>query len=452
MKVIYSHNQLLTQDKIFTYLNANVAAGGSTITVDSIIGFAIKKIILIEEFGNESSEIIKTHASTAPSGNTITLASNLTFAHSRRAKVYLIDYDQIEISHADTVGGTKTVLSTIALQSDQLETQYTDTAEASGYYFMRWKDTVGTTYSDYSDPIPYTGYATNQVGKVIEYALTRNKTDFTDNVNHEFCIDEINACLSYIRGKLKRWSSLQVLDYDLGNVSLGVNSFTLPSNVWGYAPKAIMGVKIGTDTNMTYYDRLDWDNEMKDIAHTTLESAASAAATSITLEDSRDYDDSGSVYILGYTITYTANNRTTGVLSGVPASGTGSITATLAASSDVWSGGVSTGTPSKYTLYDDKLYFYPLIDSDLSGRNIWLDYWTEAPEVDTDGDTLDISRYNMVKYWLTWCIKAQIDTNGVRNYNSTDYKMFEQILFDSIRTEVSGHRSRIHPKINSIKY
>jgi len=451
MKILYSKNQPLTEDKLYTFLNASSLSGDSTITVESIVGFAINKIILIGDFGNERSEVIKTHAVTSPTGTTITLASSLVFDHPSRTKVYILDYDQIEIAHASTILGDKTSLATISIQTGTLETQYSDTSQTSGYYFLRWKDSIGTTYSDYSDPIPFEGYGENTVGKAIQYALNRNKTDFTDLLSHDFCIEEINLCLDFMKGKLKRWSSLQEFDYDLGNVSLGVNSFTLPTSMWGYSNKAVASVRIGTESELVYKDKVDWEKELVGIPHTTLTSTESIGDISIALTSSRDFDDDGSVYILGQTITYTDNDRDTGVLSGIPASGTGSITSELASGSGVWSG-VDTGNPDSYTIYENKLYFYPLVDSTLSGRNIWLDYWKEAPTIDSDGDTLDIARYNMVKYWLVWVIRSQINTNGLRSTQDTDYMMFSAMLSDAIRLQTSGRKSRIRPKINGITY
>ena len=122
---------------------------------------------MIGELGNEQTEIIKTHSSTAPTGSTITLASNLVFSHLQGAKVYIIDYDQIEFSHADTEAGTKTVLSTENIEADSIQTIYKDSTESAGYYFVRYKNSIDSSYSDYSDPIPYEGFGANTVNTAI---------------------------------------------------------------------------------------------------------------------------------------------------------------------------------------------------------------------------------------------------------------------------------------------
>ena len=83
-----------------TVLTADIASGSNTFRVKDIDGFATDQILLIGELGREGSEIIKTDASTAPSGTTITLSSNTVFAHSAQTRVYLLEFDQIEFSHA----------------------------------------------------------------------------------------------------------------------------------------------------------------------------------------------------------------------------------------------------------------------------------------------------------------------------------------------------------------
>jgi hypothetical protein len=185
MKNLYILNTDLTVDKKNTFLTTDISSGGSTLTVRSIVGLAIDKIICIGEIGEENSEIVKTHSATAPTGTTITLASTLTFNHNRGTKVYIIDYDQIEVSWCATTTGVKTVLDTINIQSDQDETLYSDITETTGYYFSRFKDSINTTYSDYSDPIAFGGLGANTVWSIKHRALT----DLGEKVDGEIISD-----------------------------------------------------------------------------------------------------------------------------------------------------------------------------------------------------------------------------------------------------------------------
>jgi len=454
MRPIYANNIELIKNKKATFLSDDIASGVLSFTVDSIVGFAVNQILLIVEPGNETAEIVKTHGSTAPSGGTITLAAATKFAHSQGTKIYIVDWDQIEFSWGASTTPTA-VLTTIDIQSDQVETQYTDTTYSVGNYFVRFKNTITTTYSQYSDPIPWGGYAEDTVGAIIDYALNRNKLlDFTDNVDHKFCVDEINACLKIIRGKLKKWHSLQSFDYELGTTSRGIYKFALPSEMWKYSNKSVLALRIGKGEALIYKDKREWNEEMVGVAHTTLSANALVGAVTITLTDTDDFEDSGAVMVKGQSITYTALDRTTKIASGIPASGTGSITAALTAGDDVWQGSYAEGEPDMFTIVDGNALIWPMASAVCTNRNVLLDFWKEAPTVETDADTIDIMRFDMVKYWLTWAIRSQLKNDGMRDATDGDYVMFTECLTDAIKIELKTHgqKYKIRPALNQIKF
>lgn len=455
MKTLLSGNSPLTESSIYTYLTSSASSGDSTISVDSIIGFDINQILLIGDWGNEHSEIIKTHATTTPSGTTITLASNLVFDHNPREKVYLISYDQIEISHSNTETGTKTVLATIDIQADQLETQYIDTTQSTGYYFLRWKNTITSTFSDYSSPIPYTGYTSKQVGSIIDYALKRNNLEsFTDNIDYDFCISEINACLDYISGKAKKITDFSNFDYILTQLSEGINSVALPDNIYDKeGNKSIYAVRIAGSSPLEWKNKKEFDAEMEGVYHTITTADASAGDTTLTVKSTGDFDDSGTVdvYINGtlYSITYTG--KTTTQFTGIPSSGDGSITVTIPSGTNVWYG-EEVGEPLYYTVYGGNLYYYPLPDSTYENKNLLLDYYTGVIEVNSLDDEIDLERFGMIKYWLTWAIRSQIKNDGIRDLRDPDFVMFSGMLNDYITKNINSHRKKIYPKINGIFY
>ncbi|MCK9578701.1 Ig-like domain-containing protein [bacterium] len=455
MKTIFLNNLELIKDKKLTFLTSDVSAGDSTLPVESIIGFAVNLILFIGEPGDEKSEVIKTHATTPPSSLSVFLASNCVFDHVQGTPVYIIKYDQVEFSHAVTIAGTKTVLDTINIQADEINTQYDDSTYSSGYYFTRLKNTIGAgSYSDYSDPIPYNGYGDNTVGAAIDYALKRNKTEFTENVTKDFCIEEINNCLQFARGKLKKWHNLQEFDYSLGATSRGINKFAMPSDAWQYSYKSVLGFRIGSGKNLTYKDKTEFEEYLEGVNHALLSSGAIAGDITITVDDPHDFPDSGDVMIKGQVITYTAIDRTTGAITGIPASGDGAITATLTAGDDVWQGDYEEGNPDIFTVYDGYIRFWPLCSASYIYKNGWMDYWKEAPSVDSDNDTLDLSRYDMVKYWLTWAIRGQLKNDGMRDPNDADYGLFNTILNDAISIELRTHgqKYKTRPLLNQIKF
>ena len=460
MKILYISNKILVADKKSTYLTAAATAAGTTLTVESITGFAKDQILLIGELGNEKTEIIKTDDTTAPSVNTVTLLAGLASAHPIGTKVYIIDYDQVEISWGAAVTGEgDTVLSAgIALQPEQQETQYTDTTKSAGYYFTRFKNTISpATYSEYSDPIPFVGFGADTVGYVIEYALNRNKTEFTDNITHSFCVEEVNACLRYITGKTKRLLGIQEFDYILGQTERGINKFALPSNCYDKnTNKSILSVKLGDeDYYLDYIDKIEFDKKMRSVCYTQVATEGAIGATSLVVDNAYDYPESGTlnIYISNtlYGITYTGITRDTGTFTGIPASGTGAITATIPVDTNVWKG-ESEGKPAYYSIWDGNLYLPTLPSATYKNKNIYLNYHTAITSIDSDADTLDLDRFDAVKYWLTAIIRDQLKNDGRKNLEDNDYVMFEMILANFIRTAISGQRSKRSPKVFGIKY
>ena len=450
----------LTQDaQERTYLTADASSGASTITVENINNFSTSNILIIGEIGSETCEILKTHASTSPSGTTITLASNLVFAHSRGTHVYKVQFDQIEFSHAATLSGSKSVIqAATALDVDSDYQEYLDTTNTSGFFFARFKETVGGTFSSYSDGVPYAGWATNQLGFAADYALKRNSTKYSGDIDQQFMIDEANACLSNIQGKLKRWPQYQNFNTVMGQTARGTNIVALPSDIYNTDSfKSLLAVRIGDQPRLSLIDAIKFEEKISDVKVTQVTTEASASDTTLEIDNSYDFDDSGSVnvYISGtkYNITYTGVTRsaTAGVLTGVPSSGTGSITVTIPVDTYVWQD-EEEGLPLYGTVRNGNFEFYPLADGTYDNMNIYGDYWTAADSVDSLGDTLDTNRADMVKYWLTWKVRMQTKNKGVLDFKDGDYQLYKETLNDAIRTMIKSVKGRTGPKINTISY
>jgi hypothetical protein len=379
MKTIKISNVELLQDAPFSSLSASATAASVTISVYSISDFAVNKCLLIGEFGQEGSEIIKTHAATAPTGTTVTLVSNLTKSHPKDTKVYIIPYDQAQFYHATTTTASKTLLSTSDLSEESLETSYNDSAYSSGYYFTRFFNSIDNTYSDYSDPIPYGGFGTNTVAHIIEQSMNQTKKEFSDVLTYEMLVDEINSCLRYVRGKLKRWSNVETFNYEL-DASLVEDDYTwtLPTDYYDKnSNRSMLQIWLEEKDNLTYLDKQEFD----------------------------DYD------------------RDT-----------------------------SSGTPKYYTIYDGSIYITPKVGSDYAGDSIYMDYYTDIVEVDSDSDEITLARYDMVKHWLKWQIRNITERNGQPDYKDGDWLMFSNIIQDAIRRESSGQKFKMKPQINGITY
>ena len=456
-------------DDIFSYdtsLVSPATAGANTISVKSIVNFGINQILLIGELGAEDSEIIKTHASTAPTGSTITLASNLLFTHPVYTKITVLLYDQIEYSYStDLAGISKTLLTTtigngiVAMTGDSKEVRWDDTQFNSGYYWARYKNSITGIFTTYTGPIPYAGYDSNTVGNVISKALKRcHIRGYSEFIDYEFCLDEINECLRFISGKLKKWAKLQEFDFVLGQTSRGVYKYLLPSNISeNENNKSIFNIHIGKNNSLKFKTITEWNEDvMKGVKRSEVRTQAVAGQTTLEINNSYDFADAGTVnlYISGviYTLSYTSITRsaTAGVLNGIPASGTGAISITIPINTNVWSGEGET-KPRFYTIYGGYLYI-ELPQTLYSNQNLYIDYETTPDVVTSDEDVLDTFRFDAVLHWLVWVINAQQKNKGKRDMQDADYMQFLQNLSDYIRNETMAHGKKNKPKINGITY
>lgn len=424
MKTLYIDNTVLTKDKKYSFLSADVSSASGSITVESIIGFATDKIILIGNIGSNKSEIILT--SGAPSGDTVTLASNTVEAHSRGDRVTILDYNQIEVSwEASTTPDSDDILTTMDVQAGLLQSIYNDSTKTTGYYFTRYKDSINTTYSDYSDPIPYVGYAVNTVFAIKERAMNDLGEELDDKL---ITNDYLNDSLWEARRELDndkrvlRWSFRQKFNQDIGTITPGTWKVAVPTDLRDpNTPKNILSLRIGRNgRKLEYQDMTRFNQNYVNSAHTTLDGAITTTDVTITLTDSGDFDESGTLSVSASTIdsiSYTSNAESTGIVSGV----TGIVAAGHADGTDVWQE-ITFGLPSAYTIHSGYIYFNLPFEDDLMSENIYADYFGKLVEYNSDGDELDEPETDMFVSWLKWKIKYKLKNGDIDKTKDTDYQ------------------------------
>jgi len=245
----------------------------------------------------------------------------------------------------------------------------------------------------------------------------------------------------------------------MGQTTRGINVIALPTDIWeNVGNKSIQEVRIGNDIVLAYKIWSDFKTQTEGTYFTQVRTAATAADITLAIDNSYDFPDSGTVnvYISGtlYSITYTGVTRsaTAGVLTGIPASGTGSITVTIPVDTYIWKGEAE-GKPVYYTIDSSgNMLITPIPSALYDNKNIYIDYYTGPTAVDSDGDSLDLFRYGAVKYWLTWAVKMQLRNDGKRDFTDGDYINFSQVLNDYIRNEIPANRKKTRPRMNGITY
>ena len=446
-------NATLLQSPIQTFLSTDMASASGTLTVKNITGFATAGptgngkncVLILGELGNEGTEIINTSASTAPTGSTITLASNTVFPHSSGTPVYVIDYDNVEVSTATTLTGSKTVLATIPVQVGSDYTTYDDTAGSVGYYFARFKNTITTTYSSYSDGIPVGGYGILTARYIINNALGMINKDTSELLTDQFCFNEINNCQMEVLREYKRWSFMQVFDYSLGQITTGQWKVAVPANLDDqFTNKSIYNFRIGTQTNLQWVDKQKWNEIVAGVAHTTLASNINVSDATITLTDASDFDQNGGSIYIGANI-YQFTSITSNVVTLTAVS-----TTTDTAGEDAFQG-ASFGYPQYWTTFGGYLYFYPVLATAFNMQEGNLDYYQKPITITNDSDQIVLPDPNVCVFYLAWKMLLRIN-NGVDDATTNPmYQSYSARKNTLMRKEMAGNNFRMKPLKNEIK-
>ena len=383
------------------------------------------------------------------------------FAHPVGSEIVRLQFNQWRIYGNSTNSSSgATSIATVDISVDAPFTTYENTGtEYTFYLVVGYNSNTAANEDRYSDGVASaTGYGSTAVGSLIEKALDGARSKRNDIITDSWLMGEVNDCLRFISGKLKHWSFLQSFNYVLGQTTRGVFSYTLPTDIEDpNSNKSIIGVRIGSGDNMTYADKAEMESEMENVVQTQVRTEGAVGATTLAIDNSYDFDETGTVtvYVSGTAqdITYTGVTRsaTAGVLTGVPASGTGSITATIPVDTNVWQD-EEEGQPTLFTVYDGSLYIWSLPDSSYDNLNVYIDYFTSRTLVNSAGDTIEGSRYDAVKHWLIAKIRAQSNAKGKMDGGDPDWQLFNIILGDLIRREHSGQKHPFSPKVNKISY
>ncbi len=283
-----------------TYLTAAVAAAGTTLTVPNNEGFANHDPVILEGFGVENAEIKEIDAAVS-AGTSLTVTA-VTFAHGVNCSVQKILFDQIEVSGAATLTGTKSGAVNITINAGGTYTDYvlSSALQALSYIFVRYYNSMASTpfYGAFSDGLA-ADFTPKTVGFIRRNAFANIGEKF-DNARwtDQWVYDQIYLGELDVAKELKRWSWLYSYDYDLGNITEGMRRIAVPSDTEDLMTnKSIMGVRIERDINLDPIDWTEYQQEMNGVAWTTVATAASVGDTKLVLTDSRDFDDAGTVTV-----------------------------------------------------------------------------------------------------------------------------------------------------------
>lgn len=443
---LYDNNQ--------TFVNTDSAISDTSLTVDNGLKFSVSQYVVIGNIGAERTEIGQIHAATTPTSTTLTLQTTNSFAHPRGSSVTFIPFNQVFIERSTDGGATYSTLATVDIRPDSRETYYQHASgAATDYYRVSFKNEDTSDFSEVSDGMIATGQVAGTAGHVIREALMQ-LGEYIDGkvITKEFLYSALNHGRDEIDRDVNvdRWSFRTSFDYNAGQVTPGNYQLTLPADMRDSATsKNLLSVRVGRDKyHLRDVDKRSINLHYRGIAHTTLNGAVAAVDTTITLTESGDFDESGSVDIAAPTVNgtidavaYTGNNELTNVISGV----TGIATGGHATLIDVWQG-ASFRAPSSYNVDNSVITFDSPFPNDLAGEVIWLDYYKEITEVNSDADALDEPFYRIYIPYLKWRIKQRKNPQ-IEIGSDPDFVEWSSRKNDQINKEFTGQDIRFIPRV-----
>lgn len=423
----------LLEEQEVAHLTIDKAAGSTTLTVDNISGFSIGKYVLLGNFGESNAEIIRVHTATAPSGSTITLNSATLFDHYTDTPVTVIEYNQVEFSRATTLAGAKTVLATNAISADRTDTAYTDLVNTTGYGFYRFKNSSTALFSTYSGGVSYTGnsyktYESVALNACDDAAVKFGDANFATEVQ---LLNDVNEAQDVV-SQMANWS-FELIKDDTSIVTT-VNENTYNLSLLTYTPKfpdtynGILSVRFGA-MPLNYVSIDEMEEILRFSARATLTATANVADITLTVDDSTEFADSGTVFVGPNVVTYTANNRTTGVLSGIAIT---DIVTAVAIGGTVWQN-ITPGVPTRYAIFRGQLILdVPVITQD-AGVRLKIKYLKLLNRITDFSSTLEVPFYNAIASYITGKIELR-----KRNREASKERM--QDFNDIVKTNFNIYR------------
>src|SRR3990167_6372444 len=106
-KILINHDSLI-QDVPQTYLTADIAEAGTAFTVRSNREIVANDLVLVGQIGTERAEILT--VASIGSDDTVTTGATV-FPHDSGDPMYLVQWNQIELTNATTATGSKVLLT-----------------------------------------------------------------------------------------------------------------------------------------------------------------------------------------------------------------------------------------------------------------------------------------------------------------------------------------------------
>ena len=439
--VLKLSNLVLSEGGKRTNLTVDVSAAGVAFTVANFSGFADDDYILVGEWGEPTAEIIQLSA-TPTTSTMANVGSAFAYDHYADTPITVIPCDKVQFERSTTLvdlndAGSGTQLgSDIDIMAYRKETIYNDATNTTGYGYARFMKSEATAaYSEYTVGVAYEGNAYNSIEEMAKDAVGLVGIGIGDeHASESQLLKDFNQAQNIIV-KMQDWvfelvdddssiaSTENEYEYALSGLTYNMK---YPNSVQG-----ILNVKFASDV-LKYVDWNVFEGYFEGTSLTTVASDAAIAAITLTLTDSYEFSESGTIYVGTNAIAYTANTETTGVLSGIAASGDTSIETGITAGDNAWQG-LTPGVPTKYSIFAGNIYLNVPVETDEVGKKIKLKYLKQLTRFTDFSNVTTIPFYDALQFYVAYKVE-------LRRGNTEDATSHKNSFFEIVGINTAAYK------------
>lgn len=402
-----------------TYMASQILAGGTAMAVYDNLGFADDDWFIAGVIGDSKTEECDVNGAVTR-GQSVTVTNTLKFNHELDTPMQRIFERGIKIYGTNTTVAAGVLIASIdaittpiadatMVQWNKEHSEYslvsTDTAYA--YYFCKFTD--GTTDSPASHLMAAAGVESNTVEYAIQQALELTNSDLGEGIGREWlvkCANDAQTAVSQFMFQDPRSGLLRGVDWDFEieedetvTVVENQNTYDMSALLMKYQnSKSVIDIRLGSKLPMAKITPTEMDVLMVDKPSTTTSGLASVGDTTLVVTSNVEFDDAGTVWLGSEQVTYTRKSGTT-MLTGIPTSGTGSITTSHVIGSWVWQN-IAPYEPRKFSLFNGVLKLDCPPDGDFSGYAIKVRYYKKLDPLLESSDTILVSFTNVIQFFL----------------------------------------------------
>ena len=437
------------------YLRSSLTAGTATLSLDDNSGLSDDDWLLFGEIGDAKTETDDINlVDPIDRGTALTITNSATspivpsFSHDISTPVTKILERGIAIYGSDTDGVAGTIIASIGaitasgrqladatmIKWNRESTKYTLITTDTTYKYYYAKFTDGVTESSASDYVLAAGLGNTAIQNQVDSALEMcdEEINETGKITRKFLLNQCNqwqdSISQYIytneRGTrvVKDWIHELICDDTSIPATENENEYALSGLTYSLkypdSKQGILNVRFGT-VSLRYIDPAEMDDKFTNIPVTQVKTAITEDDTSIVLDSTYEFSESGTVYIGEDTISYTGNTEATGTLTGCT-----NVDSDHSVDENVWQN-IQPGLPRTYTIFNGKIVVDAPIGSDYVGYTFKFKYLKAQTRFSDFSDTTDIPFFNTLETYL----RARIEIRkGNRSEGDKIMEQFEKEL------------------------